>query len=568
MRSVNVQAADQEIAALCPEGISALLSQSVVGFYIYQGGRFTYINNRAADILGLSVDDALKVDPLNLVLPEDRALVRENVAKRIDGTTASIRYRFHVVRPDGDRRLIEVHGARVEHDGRPAIASVMLDVTADETSRRQIEEKEHRLHEITSVLTEGVIVVDNNDRIAFVNPAAETILLRRADTLLGRVAHKEFHYIRPDGSPYPIFECPAHQAMRTKAVVRSALEYFVRPEGTLVPVAMAAAPIFRDGDVAGAVVGFHDVSERIAQQEKLRAAEERWRMLFNSSYDAIFVHPVPMGRFIEVNEVACHRLGYSREELLAMSPADIDDDASPTDIGSVHNSLDVRGHAIFEQVHVTKSGRRIPVEIACIASELDGRPVVISVARDITERKRAEQRIRHMAHYDQLTDLPNRHLMMDRLHQALESAARNQRKVAVLFLDLDGFKQVNDTYGHDTGDQLLRAIAKRLISCVRKADTICRIGGDEFIVVLPETTGEEGAANVAQKIISLCSQPVILGEAEISVGVSVGLSLYPDAGGDAETLVRLADDAMYEAKRRGKGTMTIAQGPGFAEASR
>lgn len=178
----------------------------------------------------------------------------------------------------------------------------------------------------------------------------------------------------------------------------------------------------------------------------------------------------------------------------------------------------------------------------------------IAMFSDIGDKKRAEERIRHLAHHDSLTDLPNRSLLADRLEHALDRARRSGERLALLFIDLDRFKHVNDSLGHPVGDRLLQAVARRLDSVVREQDTLARQGGDEFVVILEEIDGPDDAARVALKLLSALEAPVVLDQHEIFVGASIGISLFPEDGDSSEALLRSADSAMYEAKEAGRST--------------
>lgn len=160
--------------------------------------------------------------------------------------------------------------------------------------------------------------------------------------------------------------------------------------------------------------------------------------------------------------------------------------------------------------------------------------------------------LQDLAHFDILTGLPNRALCMDRLAQGIEMARRYKHILAILFLDLDRFKEINDTFGHNTGDLLLKETARRLTACVRKSDTVARIGGDEFVVILARMDSEKEAASISERIIAALSQPLRIGEHECSVGVSIGISIFPADADYAEDLIKNADSAMYSVKKRGK----------------
>ena len=213
--------------------------------------------------------------------------------------------------------------------------------------------------------------------------------------------------------------------------------------------------------------------------------------------------------------------------------------------------LGVRGR---EVTAVRGNGEQFPMELAVSEMVLGGRRYFIGIARDITERKLVEQKLAHFAHHDYLTDLPNRILFLNSLGHSLLLAKRNSYKVAALFLDLDGFKKVNDTLGHDAGDQLLCEVSTRLKGAIRASDTVARIGGDEFTFVLNNIGSDENASLIANKIIAALSEPFELKGQRCHVGGSIGISMYPENSGDTETLIKQADEAMYLAKQSGKNT--------------
>jgi diguanylate cyclase (GGDEF)-like protein/PAS domain S-box-containing protein len=173
----------------------------------------------------------------------------------------------------------------------------------------------------------------------------------------------------------------------------------------------------------------------------------------------------------------------------------------------------------------------------------------IEYRRDITRTKKAEERLEHLAHYDALTGLPNRTLFFDRFNHALSRVRRAAGSLALLFLDLDGFKLINDNLGHDSGDILLKGVSERLLTCVRESDTVARMGGDEFTLILESITGSADAGRVAEKIIEVLAKPFNLGDNEKFIGASIGISVYPDDGDDTETLLKKSDSAMYAAKK-------------------
>lgn len=189
----------------------------------------------------------------------------------------------------------------------------------------------------------------------------------------------------------------------------------------------------------------------------------------------------------------------------------------------------------------------------------DGTPLILyGVVHDITDQVQAEEKLKYLATHDSLTGLPTRSLCMDHISQAIENANRNNCKAAVLFIDLDGFKTINDMLGHDAGDNLLCCAGEQLLEAVRSVDTVARIGGDEFVIILTDVTSRDGVERVAENLINKLSSPFHLSQGEARIGASVGIAFYPDHGRDPEALLKEADKAMYLAKGSGKGQYRFA----------
>lgn len=258
------------------------------------------------------------------------------------------------------------------------------------------------------------------------------------------------------------------------------------------------------------------------------------------------------GKLVDVNEATCRLYKYSREEMLDFAASDIIFGKNMILFEQFKAEIRTKGSYYNETVDHDKNGKIFSAEIRGISSVHEGSVCYLALVRNITERKRIHEKLEYMAHYDILTGLPNRVFFYNKLAHAIAFAKREQSMLALVFLDVDGFKEVNDIYGHNIGDMVLQGIADRLRQCVRESDIIARIGGDEMTIVLSKILQREDAAKVARKVIEALSPEFRIENISCSVGVSIGISIYPDDGRDTESLLKKADIAMYEVKESGK----------------
>lgn len=280
-------------------------------------------------------------------------------------------------------------------------------------------------------------------------------------------------------------------------------------------------------------------------------SEDRYCILFDLAADCLLILDLD-GTIRDINRTGHERLGYTRDEMVGMHITRLDSPEFAAKVPHRLDDIEKKGSAVFESAHLRRDGTAMPVEIHARIIELDGDKVMFSVIRDISGRKTAEQKIAQLAYFDVLTNLPNRTLFYDRLDQAVARARRYQQKFAVMFLDLDGFKRVNDEFGHHAGDCLLKMAAERLAASARDMDTVARVGGDEFIFILNNIDHADNVILVAHKILESLSRPFAVQGNTCSIGCSIGISIFPDDTDDAEALIKMADDAMYMAKKEGR----------------
>jgi len=279
-----------------------------------------------------------------------------------------------------------------------------------------------------------------------------------------------------------------------------------------------------------------------------------------TAIDGIHILDV-QGNLVEFNDAFCQMLGYAREEVAVLNLSDWDVQFSEQELRDrLMDFLTNNRSDTFETVHRRKDDTLINVEVSCSAMEMDGQSYLLALSRDISKRKQAESEIHSLAFYDALTHLPNRRLLIDRLRHAMASSTRNEQYGAILFLDLDNFKSLNDTRGHDIGDLLLIEAAQRLQGCVREGDTVARFGGDEFVLILEGLSAKQDEAAtqaemIGEKVRAALNQSYQLKGMEHHSSTSIGINLFFNHLGTVDELFKQADVAMYQAKQAGRNAI-------------
>ncbi|MGX5777332.1 bifunctional diguanylate cyclase/phosphodiesterase [Methylorubrum zatmanii] len=278
----------------------------------------------------------------------------------------------------------------------------------------------------------------------------------------------------------------------------------------------------------------------------------RVRLLCNLAYEALLIHRE--GRVMEINQAGLRLFETTEREIIGRPLLSLFAEAAAPAL--LRRSRCHPDELYPEEFEIrTGTGMPVPVEFSCRAIEYLGAPAVAVALRDLRQHRRDEARIRHLALHDALTDLPNRTLLGERLNLALEAAGENRARVALVYLDLDRFKPVNDFHGHAVGDALLVQVAKRMLAELRPTDTLARIGGDEFVIVLAHSRTPEQVAETVERLIVALARPFQIEARRIEIGASAGIALYPTDGGTAESLMRAADLALYRVKDEGRGTL-------------
>jgi diguanylate cyclase (GGDEF)-like protein/PAS domain S-box-containing protein len=399
-------------------------------------------------------------------------------------------------------------------------------------------------------VAEGIYGVDMQGNCTFINAAGLRMLGYRMEAdLIGKNIHKLIHHTRTDGSHYPVHECPLYACLQSHADFHADEELFWRRDGTSFAVDYWSRSTLLNGQY-GAVVTFIDITERKLSEDALRVTAS----VFDNSQEAIVITDAN-NQIIDVNAAFTDITGYQRDEIKGKNPKILNSGRQDRDFyvklwHSLQNDKLWRG----EIWNRRKSGE-IYAEMLSISAICDKSGKIqhyVAVFSDITQIKMYENELSHVAHYDALTGIPNRLLLADRLKQAIAQTHRDGDILAVCYLDLDGFKVVNDTLGHNAGDQVLIEVSRRIGNIIRGRDTVARLGGDEFVILLPGLKKKADCVTMLDRILAEISQPLLLENSQLSIGASIGISLYPVNDESSEALLLLADQAMYLAKQSGK----------------
>jgi diguanylate cyclase (GGDEF)-like protein/PAS domain S-box-containing protein len=403
-----------------------------------------------------------------------------------------------------------------------------------------------RLKKAVETLQIGVTITDGRGHILYTNPAEAAMHGYRPEELIGR----HVSLFMPPGWKPAEGRPAATQSWRRETMN-------VRRDGSIFPVQLLSDAVREpDGTPIAFVTCTEEITERRRAEDALRSSEERYRLLFERNLAGVY-RATLRGRLLECNDAFAHILGYaSRAEVLAHPLPDLFVARAERD--ALVAQLREAGALSNVEVRLRRRDGRTAwvLENETLLPGRDGEELVEGTLIDITDRKQFEQRIEFHAYHDPLTGLPNRTSLKERLETLLAQARRSGRALGVLFLDLDQFKEVNDTLGHSVGDRLLQQVAARLRECVREEDMVSRVGGDEFVLLLPHVT-QAAATRIAAKILERMGEPIALDGHELYVTTSVGIAVFPDDGGDADSLLKNADSAMYRAKEGGRNAYQL-----------
>ena len=531
----------------------AILNQmSDACFEFDLSGKFTFTNSYMSRSLQYKQDELIGKD-YHVIIPESDIEAVVAVFQKVYQTgNPDTAFSHRVKRKDGLEFFVESSVSLIrDGQGQPV---GFICVGRDVSERKQLEmalvRSEERFRNILESMQDSYYEVGLDGKFTFVNDATSRHLLYTRDELIGN----SYKLIMSEDEAQRVFDM-FHNVFLTGEPNRGFAHIVTRKDG-VTGYAESSVSLLKDD--RGRPVGFNsvsrDITDRKRLEERLRLSEERFRTVLENMQDSYYEVDLA-GNFTFINISASNRLGYSRDELLGKNYRFTTADDDLGNVRAAFSEVYTTGvpNKCFISKSVCRDGSIVIVE-SSIGLLRDGNGEVIgfnSVGRDVTERKALEQQLADMATHDFLTGLPNRLFLNDRLHVALAQAHRNKNKLAILTLDLDRFKAVNDTQGHHVGDELLKAIGQRLTGIIRSGDTVARMGGDEFLLLMPELHQSDSVSSIISKIVGAFKAPFIIEGHRLNISASIGIAVYPDDGMDMEALMRKSDSAMYNIKRHG-----------------
>jgi len=550
------------LASISGELLRSVIDNLAEGVLIYDSeGRVITANPAAEAILGRRLDELVGTRPTDrgcIASPVDPVAWPVDRHPPLDTLATGRAHRDivkGVLRPDGRRVWISVSTTPVDlpapYGGRGVVGS-FVDVTAVIEARRALQESEQRFRDLTELSADWYWEQDAEYRFVDMSVGTQSLGIS-PEQFIGK-RRWDFDWLNMTAADWE-----AHRAQLDRREVFRDLQLRRRGEnGETVVISVTGKPVF---DAQGRFQGYRGVGRNITQRKRtkrsLREIAERFRNLTELSSDWYWEMDAEL-RFTYVSEGIRKVRGISPETLIGKRRWETDRVGGDEEMARHRATLEA--HLPFRDFVLARAAADGHVTYVSHT----GRPIFDDngkfrgyrgVARDITARVRAEEDLARMAHYDALTGLPNRALLQDRLKRAMARADRGQTLLAVMFLDLDQFKEINDTLGHAMGDAVLKEAALRLESCLRSTDTVARIGGDEFTILLEDVKSAEEITRIAEKLLRALSGPADIAGHEIHLSTSIGVTVYPLDDHDSDTLLRNADLAMYHAKQEGRNNV-------------
>jgi diguanylate cyclase (GGDEF)-like protein/PAS domain S-box-containing protein len=524
------------------------------GVFLVQRGNVKFANRALADMLGYDIPELVGTEYMQLVAPEDRAAQGERRSAREGGSRAVQAYEVNLVRKDGRRALFAVHADAVYYRGDIASTGVMRDVTEERRQQRALEEAERKYRELFQNSVTGLFQTHPDGRVLEANRMlAELLGYESPEALKAEITDLRSVYVDPDD-----------RARLTGLLMRQGRferqqAQFRRRDGRAIWVEANAHVVFaHDGTVAYFEGSLQDVTARREAERALQSSEAKYRTLVEHSQVGVFIRRED--RYVYVNHAFAAMLDYREEELVGKSYRELvaPDYLAASEARDRQRSGGALVSVDYETCLLRRDGARVYVTVSTGPVAIDGVPHLTGTVRDVTRHRQAEQRLKFHATHDPLTGLPNRlHFQQRLLHVIAERRKTGQPDYAVLFLDLDGFKVVNDSLGHAAGDRLLVVIAERLAKTLNGQALVARYGGDEFTILPQGACDTERAIALARRVLQLFEGSFDIGGNRVFSGASLGIVIGRSEYRSPDQVLRDADTAMYRAKASGKSGFVV-----------
>lgn len=507
--------------------------------------RWILVNEAFCRLLGGTREDLIGKSDFDF-FPEDEARVCQEGDERVFANGKELSREEEITIKGGEKRRVLIRKTTFnDAHGKPNLAGVITDVTERKRMELQLIARERELRSIMENIPDNIARFSPDGRAVYLNRLSEHVAERQRESLLGRTPTECF----PDGR----FADYERRILTTAATgARDEIEMALpMPDGT---TQYHLTRFLAERDENGAVVSVLtigiDISERRRAEEKLRLAAS----VFTNTHDGVVVTDAN-NRIIDVNAAFVQITGYARDEVIGKNPSLLSSRRQSSEFyAEMWRTLGQTGHWTGELWNQRKNGEVYAdrLSISVVKDDQGRVSHYVGLFADITQTKEHERQLKRIAHHDALTGLPNRLLFMDRLKQAVAQTRRAGGLLGVCYGDLDGFKPVNDQFGHEAGDQLLVKIAGRMKESVRTGDSVARFGGDEFVLLLVSIESAEECETILTRLLDSIAQPVWLAGHSVSVTASIGVALFPQDDVDPDTLLQHADQAMYQAKQDGK----------------
>ncbi|MHB8137799.1 MAG: PAS domain-containing protein [Smithellaceae bacterium] len=431
--------------------------------------------------------------------------------------------------------------------------------------RDKISKDRSTIQRLTNNIPDVIFVFDTNLNCTYVSPSVKSLLGYEPEEILKQKPFEGVTASSLDLTIRTVSEIiELAKTEQDEDISRTIQMKINRKDGIAICTEMKFA-IIRDKQKKSfeILAVMRDITERKKMMEAIRRGEEKYRTILEHIQEGYFEVDLK-GDFTFCNDSMARLTGCTKEELIGMNHKHFTTKETAEKVFQEFNKVLKTGKPSrgFDWLIIRKDQSQGYIEASVtLKKDSSGKPIGFEgMVRDVTERKQIEEQIRHLATHDVLTDLPTMRLAKDRLKMAISLAKRNKTMMAVMFIDLDGFKDVNDTLGHDAGDYVLKQVADRLLSCVRSSDTVARVGGDEFLIIANGIHVPQNAEQIAKKLINNVSQPINFNGGQAVVGASIGIALCPNDGQDMDQLIKQADDAMYKIKKTGKNGFCFING--------